>query len=136
MKFLPNLLDQVEPHFEKGGKLEILYPAYEAADTFLYTPKDVTKGASHIRDSIDLKRTMITVVLALIPCIFMAMWNTGYQANLAMKELGLETATNWRGSIIDMLEIGYDFKHFMAFLLGFAVSFPNTRGFSCCSGAF
>jgi Na+-transporting NADH:ubiquinone oxidoreductase subunit B len=114
MKFLRNLLDQVEPHFEKGGKLEILYPAYEAADTFLYTPKDVTKGASHIRDSIDLKRTMITVVLALIPCIFMAMWNTGYQANLAMKELGLETATNWRGSIIDMLEIGYDPNNLLA----------------------
>jgi Na+-transporting NADH:ubiquinone oxidoreductase subunit B len=114
MKILRNLLDQVEPHFEKGGKLEILYPAYEAADTFLYTPKDVTKGASHVRDSIDLKRTMIMVVAALIPCIFMAMWNTGYQANLAMKELGLETATNWRGAIIDIMEIGYDPSSFVA----------------------
>jgi len=114
MKILRNLLDQVEPHFEKGGKLEILYPAYEAADTFLYTPKDVTKGASHVRDNIDLKRTMIMVVAALIPCIFMAMWNTGYQANLAMKELGLETATNWRGAIIDIMEIGYDPSSFVA----------------------
>ena len=80
MKVLRDLLDQVEPHFKKGGKLEKLYPAYEAADTFLYTPGEVTDGPSHVRDGIDLKRMMSMVVVALLPCVFMAMWNTGYQA--------------------------------------------------------
>ncbi len=65
----------------KAGKLEKLYPLYEAIDTFTYTPGEVTDGAPHVRDAMDLKRVMITVVLALIPCFFMAMWNTGYQAN-------------------------------------------------------
>ncbi len=114
MKLLRNLLDQVEPHFKKGGKLERLYPAYEAADTFLYTPGEVTHGPSHVRDGIDLKRMMSTVVVALIPCIFMALWNTGYQVNLAMAKLGLSSAQGWRGVVIDILEIGYDPSSFFA----------------------
>ena len=73
MKALRNLLDQAEPLFHKGGPLEKLYALYEAADTFLYTPGRVTDGPTHVRDGIDLKRTMITVVVALVPCIFMAM---------------------------------------------------------------
>ena len=85
MKALRNLLDQIEPFVRKGEPLEKLYPQYEALDTFLFTPGLVTKGPTHLRDSIDLKRTMITVIAALVPCIFMAMWNTGYQANLAMQ---------------------------------------------------
>ncbi|NKB67007.1 MAG: NADH:ubiquinone reductase (Na(+)-transporting) subunit B [Candidatus Latescibacteria bacterium] len=108
MKLLRNLLDQAAPHFHKGGKLERLYPAYEMADTFLYTPGEVTSGPSHIRDGLDLKRMMITVVVALIPCIFMAMWNTGYQANLALAQLGMSSAVGWRGVIIDILGIGHD----------------------------
>ena len=81
MKPLRRLLDAVEPHFSKEGKLRMAYPLYEALDTFLYTPGQVTSGPSHIRDGIDLKRMMSTVVVALLPCIVMAMWNTGYQAN-------------------------------------------------------
>ena len=108
MKLLRDLLDQAEPHFKAGGKLEKLYPLFEMADTFLYTPPDVTRGAAHVRDGIDLKRIMITVVVALVPCILMAMRNTGYQINLAMAETGLTTAEGWRGTIIDILEIGYD----------------------------
>lgn len=84
MKLLRKFLDRLHPKFEKGEKYERLYPLYEAVDTFLYTPGEVTKGAAHVRDSLDLKRMMITVVVALIPCIFMACWNTGYQANTAI----------------------------------------------------
>ena len=87
---LRELLDSVEPHFTRGGKLERLYPIYELVDTFLYTPSDVTKNAAHVRDSLDLKRLMITVIAALMPCLIMALWNTGYQANIALAELGLE----------------------------------------------
>jgi len=86
MKPLRRFLDRLKPTFSKGGKLEKLYPLYEAADTFLYTPGEVTKHASHVRDGMDLKRMMITVVVALTPCIFMAMYNTGYQANLVLEQ--------------------------------------------------
>ena len=114
MKLLRQMLDQAEPAFKKGAPLERLYPAFEMIDTFLYTPADVTKGASHVRDSLDLKRTMIMVVAALLPCIFMAMWNTGYQANLALASLGADTAGGWRGVIIAALEIGYTPGSFLA----------------------
>ena len=77
---LRNLLDKIEPLFHKGGMLEKLYPLYEANDTFLYTPADVAKGSTHVRDSIDTKRMMTMVIVALLPCIFMAFYNTGYQA--------------------------------------------------------
>ncbi len=90
MKLLRNQLDAVEPLFKEGGKLEKLYPLYEAIDTFLYTPGEVTKAGAHVRDSLDMKRMMIMVVIALGPCFFMAVWNTGYQANLAIHEYGAE----------------------------------------------
>ena len=77
---LRKMLDQVEPLFHKGGPLEKLYPLYEANDTFLYTPGEVAKGKTHVRDAIDTKRMMTMVIVALIPCILMAMYNTGFQA--------------------------------------------------------
>ena len=87
MKFLRNMLDRLHPLFDKGGRLEKLYPVYEAGDTFLYTPGSVTKGLTHIRDALDLKRMMIMVVVALIPCTLFGMWNVGYQSNLATQSL-------------------------------------------------
>ena len=97
MKFLRGALDRADPLFKEGGKFEKLYPVYEALDTFLYTPGEVTAGPSHVRDAMDLKRTMIFVVLALVPCTFMAMFNTGLQANEAMADLGISAAAGWRG---------------------------------------
>ena len=107
MKFLRDILDKQKPLFDKGGKLEKFYPFYEANDTLLFTPGEVTKNASHVRDSIDLKRVMVTVVFALIPCIIVAMINTGYQANLAI-HLAESSAAGWRGMLIDMIGIGYN----------------------------
>jgi Na+-transporting NADH:ubiquinone oxidoreductase subunit B len=80
VKALRNLLDKVEHHFEPGGKYERFYALYEMPDTFLYTPKDVTKGKTHVRDAANLKRIMILVAIGLFPCLIMALWNTGYQA--------------------------------------------------------
>jgi len=77
MKLFKNILASVKPHFEKGGKLEKMYPAYDAFETFLFVPNHTTHAGSHIRDAIDLKRTMITVVLALMPALFFGMWNVG-----------------------------------------------------------
>ena len=82
MKWLRKLLDSQEPLFKEKGKLEKLYPLYEAADTFLYTPGETTRGPSHVRDALDLKRMMSIVVVALLPCVIMACYNTGYQASL------------------------------------------------------
>ncbi len=81
---LRKLLDQLYRPFAKDGKLHWLYPLYEVTDTFLYTPGNVSSGAPHVRDGIDLKRLMSVVVVALLPCFFMAMHNTGYQANRAL----------------------------------------------------
>ena len=72
-------LDQIKPHFETGGKLEKLYPLFEMIDTFLYTPDAVTQDGPHIRDSVDLKRSMIFVVIAMIPTILFGIFNVGYQ---------------------------------------------------------
>ncbi len=83
MKFLLEKHKQIAPLFEKGGKFEKLYPIWEAHDTLLFTPSDVTKTGSHVRDGIDLKRMMITVVVALVPCILFALYNTGYQIHYA-----------------------------------------------------
>ena len=82
MSFLRSQLDKVEKHFEKGGKFEKLYPLYDAIDTFLFVPGRRTKSAPHVRDYIDLKRSMIFVVIALLPCLLFGIYNTGYQHNL------------------------------------------------------
>jgi len=87
MKIFRNLLDKVKPNFEKGGKLERLYYAYDAFETFLFVPGHATKGGTHIKDGIDLKRTMFTVVIALVPCLLFGMWNVGHQHFLAMGQL-------------------------------------------------
>jgi Na+-transporting NADH:ubiquinone oxidoreductase subunit B len=91
MKFLFDFMEKnIAPLFEKGGKLERLYPLFEAGDTFARTPGDVTKGAPHVRDSIDQKRLMMFVIYALLPCLFFGIWNAGNQFNIAN---GVEDAT-------------------------------------------
>lgn len=128
MKALRNVLDRLEPLFHKGGKLEKLYPLYEAADTFIYTPPDVTKTTAHVRDAVDLKRLMTMVIIALLPCIYMAMWNTGLQANLAMAALGIEAAPGWRGDVLAMLGVGYDATNWLANLIHGALYFLPVYG--------
>ena len=85
MRWLRQLLDKQAPRFDEG-KLKKLRPLYEATDTFLFTPGIVTSNASHVRDGLDTKRLMGLVVLALAPCVFMACYNTGYQANLGYSQ--------------------------------------------------
>ncbi|MFT4757849.1 MAG: Na+-transporting NADH:ubiquinone oxidoreductase subunit B, partial [Vicingaceae bacterium] len=83
-KFLENT---VKPNFDEGGKLAKYLPAYDALETFLFVPGHTTNGkGSHIRDGIDMKRTMIMVVLAMVPALLFGMWNTGYQHFLATGE--------------------------------------------------
>lgn len=79
------ILDKVKPNFEKGGKLEKFYPAFNAFETFLFVPEHTAPSqGAHIRDAIDLKRTMILVVISLVPCLLFGIWNAGYQHYLAI----------------------------------------------------
>lgn len=81
-----NLLEKVKPNFEKGGKFEKLYPVYDGFATFLFVPGHTSHSGSHIRDAIDLKRTMIMVVFAMVPALLFGIWNTGYQHFMALGE--------------------------------------------------
>ena len=101
-------LDKQQPHFESGGKLAKLGAVYEMIDTFLYTPGKVTSEASHVRDGMDLKRMMSIVVVALVPCIFFAIYNTGLQANYAMGQIGSGALAGWQGQILTLLGCQYD----------------------------
>ncbi len=123
MKFLRDSLDKVEPLFINGGKFEKFYPIYEAIDTFLFTPSSVTTGGTHVRDGIDLKRMMISVAIALSPCILMALYNTGYQANLALQSLGMEETTGWRAFLIGLTGLGYNPSNPLANMLHGALYF-------------
>lgn len=83
MKGLRNFLDRVKPNFEPGGKLHAFQSVFDGFETFLYTPNTTSKSGVHIHDSLDSKRVMIIVVLALMPCLLFGMYNTGYQNWLA-----------------------------------------------------
>lgn len=130
---LRELLDKIEPHFKPGGKLEKLYPLYEANDTFLYTPGEVAKGGTHVRDAIDTKRMMSMVIIALLPCIFMAFYNTGFQAqkilasnpSLVPENQGLFDALwsgSWRYGVMNFL--GVDFTAQRGGFLSFGSLLP------------
>ena len=102
---LRNFFDRIEPHFEKGGKYHKYYSIYEMVESLVYTPKTVTTVAPHARSYVDMKRIMTYVVIATIPCILMALYNTGLQSNLAIAEFG---PSGWRAGIIEALGIGFD----------------------------
>lgn len=95
---LRKLLDGVAVHFEKGGKLHKLHPLYEATDTFLYTPAHNTTGQAHVRDALDQKRMMMIVVLALLPCVAIALYNTGLQIHRAL-DSGGALLDNWQTAV-------------------------------------
>ena len=84
MKLLRKQVDKVKPNFEEGGKLFFLHSFFDAIETFLFVPNKVTTSGSHIKDSVDMKRTMILVMIALFPVFLFGIWNTGYQHSLAI----------------------------------------------------
>lgn len=101
MKGLRRYLDKVKPHFKKGGKLEKLHSTFEAFESFLFVPNKVTLTGSHIRDAVDMKRTMSFVVIAMLPPMLFGMWNVGYQHFLAN---GIET-TLWQNFWFGFLQV-------------------------------
>jgi Na+-transporting NADH:ubiquinone oxidoreductase subunit B len=82
MKFIQTIFDKSRRHFEKDGKLAFLYPFYDATETFFFIPGHTTRTDSHVRDSLDVKRYMSFVILALMPPFFFGIYNAGYQSHL------------------------------------------------------
>jgi len=104
MQFVRDMLDRAAPLFEEGGKLHKYQAFYEAPDTLLFTPPTVTGGRTHVRDGMDLKRMMVTVVAALGPVIAMAIYNTGLQANLAIQKAGAAAIRDdWNTALLHTL---------------------------------
>jgi Na+-transporting NADH:ubiquinone oxidoreductase subunit B len=92
MKFLRKYIDSIKPQFKKGGRFEKMSATFEAFETFLFVPDKVTRSGAHIRDSIDMKRMMALVVMAMIPCLLFGMYNVGY----LHYNLTGETKTFWQ----------------------------------------
>ena len=84
MKFLRDQIDKIKPTFSEGGKLSFLHSTFDAFETFLFVPNHTTQNGDHIRDGIDLKRTMFTVVIAMLPALLFGLWNVGHQQSLAI----------------------------------------------------
>ena len=105
---LRRILDNIEHHFQEGGRFQKWFALYEVFDTFLYSPSSVTRSTAHVRDGVDLKRIMITVWLAAFPAMFYGMYNLGFQA------LGVlpadQVVAGWRGSLITLFG-GLDFTN-------------------------
>jgi Na+-transporting NADH:ubiquinone oxidoreductase subunit B len=110
MKFIREKVDQLKEPFNKGGKLEKYAPAFNALDTFLFVPNHTTKHGAHIRDAIDLKRTMITVIFALVPALLFGIYNAGYQHFIQiegsdMTFMNLFTHGLWK--VLPMIAVSY-----------------------------
>ncbi len=89
MDSLRKKIDKIKPHFSEGGKFGKLRSVFEGIESFLYVPDKVTFKGSHIRDSIDLKRTMTVVIIALIPALLFGSYNTGLQH---FRSIGMEAS--------------------------------------------
>ncbi len=123
MDFLRKIFDRIEPMFGKGGEFERLYPLYEAADTIHFSPLDRAKGSAHVRDGLDLKRLMLTVIAALVPCILWALYNTGYQAALAVEGAAARLDT-WQDIVFyDMLRFTADSTDIVGCIIHGAIYF-------------
>ncbi|MDT0691042.1 NADH:ubiquinone reductase (Na(+)-transporting) subunit B [Salegentibacter sp. F188] len=114
MEWIRQRLDKIKEPFAKGRKYEKFAPAINALDTFLFTPNHTTQKGAHIRDAVDLKRVMITVVLALVPALIFGMWNTGYQYYYQLENAGIITDfTFWEAlghgalKVLPMVAVSY-----------------------------
>lgn len=109
MKPIRKYLDKIKPQFEKGGKFEKLHSTFDAIETFLYVPDKVTFKGSHIRDALDMKRTMSVVIIAMMPALLFGMWNVGYQYHLAIGEQAGILQNFWFGflKVLPIIIVSY-----------------------------
>ena len=114
---LRNTIDKLKSPFNKGEKWEKFAPAFNALDTFLYVPNHTTQHGAHIRDAVDLKRTMITVVIALLPALFYGIYNTGFQyySQLNIEYSWVDAVIHGSLKILPMIAVSY--------IVGLAIEF-------------
>ena len=132
MKALRKILDNIKPHVEKGGKFEMFRSTFDAMETLFYVPDHVTTKGSHIRDGVDMKRTMITVFIALVPALLFGMWNVGYQHFLSLGETVTIWPAFWYGflKVLPILIVTYVVG------LGIEIIFAQKRGHEVNEGFF
>ena len=125
MRAIRNFVDKIKPTFAKGGKLGFLESTFEAFETFLFVPNTTTRRGAHIRDCNDMKRTMIMVVVALVPALLFGMYNAGYQHFLSQGVAAPEFwASFWFGllKVLPMIVVSYVVG------LGIEFAFAQMRG--------
>lgn len=132
MNIFEKISHKIAPNFEKGKPLHCFHSLFDAIDTFVLTPEETTAEGSHIRDAVDMKRIMITVMIALCPALFFGMWNLGYQHFLSLKE----TTTFWHC-------LGYGFLKWLPLVvvtyisgLSIEIIFAQKRGHQVAEGFF
>ncbi len=139
MKFIKNMLDNMRPNFEEGGKMHAFHSLFDAIDTLMFVPKTTTRLGSHIRDAVDNKRTMIVVFIALLPALLFGMYNIGYQHHLSLVgEEGVVSCCDnfwgnlWYGflKVLPMLLVSYIVG------LGIEVVFAQIRRHEVSEGYF
>jgi len=132
MKFLRDQLDKTKHNFEKGGKWEKYFFAYEAIDTFLFAPNSTTpvKGVQ-VRDAIDMKRLMMTVIIAMLPCLVFGIWNVGHQHFLALGEAATLGAKFWIGikQVLPIIIVSYAVGLSIEFIFSTLRRHPVNEGF-------
>jgi Na+-transporting NADH:ubiquinone oxidoreductase subunit B len=131
MKALHNMLDSVRPHFQEGGKLKRFWVVFDALETFAFTPGHVTHNGVHVRDGIDLKRTMFLVIVALLPALLFGTWNQGYQYHLSIGQADATLVENlmvglWK--VIPLIIVSYGVG------LGIEFLFAGMRGHAINEG--
>ena len=131
MKWLRDILDKVAPTFKADGKLEKLYPIFEATDTILFSTDERTHSGPHIRDSVDVKRVMILVVIALIPCYIFGAMNVGYQMAVALGQSSTwqESLMNGALKILPIIAVAFASGAFWELLFAVVRRHPVSEGF-------
>jgi len=132
MKFLRDQLDHLKHNFEKGGKWEKFYFAYEAFDTFLFVPNSTTQSKGvQVRDAIDLKRLMMTVIIAMVPCLLFGIWNVGHQHFLALGQVASVGEKIWIGvtKVIPIVIVSYASGLGIEFIFSTIRKHPVNEGF-------
>jgi len=132
MSSLRRFVDKIKPPFEKGGKLHIFLAGFEAVETFLFVPDKTTKGPVHVRDANDMKRSLIIVIIAMVPALLFGMWNTGFHH---FQALGQEAALGqmlWFGflKVLPIIIVSYVVG------LGIEIAFAQMRNEEVAEGYF
>ena len=133
MKFLRNIFDSAHKTLNSSEKTKKFFPLIDAFDTLMFTPNHVTSNGSHVRDAIDLKRTMMLVIIALVPCLLFGIYNTGYQHFRVLGEL--ENVSFWeialKGAfvVLPLVVVSYAAGLFVEFIFAIKNGHTVQEGF-------